>query len=118
MSELWAGLLTFALLAGMLAVTYFVLGDYMFRQLTSKKHLRVERGLYKVIGVQPDSDQTWSTYLRSVLAFSLVGLLLLYGILRLQHYLFMSLGFQRVSGTCLEHGGLVLDQHELAELLR
>jgi K+-transporting ATPase ATPase A chain len=97
MSELWAGLLTFALLAGMLAVTYFVLGDYMFRQLTSKKHLRVERGLYKAIGVQPDSDQTWSTYLRSVLAFSLVGLLLLYGILRLQHYLFMSLGFPNVS---------------------
>ena len=45
---------------------------------------RVERVVYRVIGVDPDADQRWSVYLRSVLAFSLVSIVVLYAILRLQ----------------------------------
>jgi K+-transporting ATPase ATPase A chain len=84
---LQAGLLVFAL-----AVTYRPLGDYMAHILTSAKHWRVEKGLYKLMGVDPEADQTWPVYIRSVLAFSVVGILLLYLILRLQDHLMLSLG--------------------------
>src|SRR5947209_17909987 len=63
---------------------------------TSYKHLRMESGLYKIIGVNPAADQKWSGYLRSMLAFSLVSVLFLYGLERLQHYLLLSLGMANV----------------------
>jgi potassium-transporting ATPase potassium-binding subunit len=75
-----------------LAVAYRPLGDYMARVLESPRHTRVERGLYRVIGVDPGADQRWSVYLRSVLAFSIVSVVVLYGLLRLQAYLPYSLG--------------------------
>jgi K+-transporting ATPase ATPase A chain len=84
---LQAGLLVFAL-----AVTYRPLGDYIAHILTSAKHWRVERGLYRLMGVDADADQTWPVYIRSVLAISVVGVLLLYAILRLQDHLMLSLG--------------------------
>jgi K+-transporting ATPase ATPase A chain len=88
---LQAGLLVFAL-----AVTYRPLGDYMAHILTSAKHWRVERGLYKLMGVDPDADQTWPVYIRSVLAVSVVGVLLLYLILRVQDHLMLSLGMPKM----------------------
>ena len=84
---LQAGLLVFAL-----AVTYRPLGDYIAHILTSAKHWRVEKGLYKLMGVDSDADQTWPVYIRSVLAISVVGVILLYLILRLQDHLMLSLG--------------------------
>jgi K+-transporting ATPase ATPase A chain len=60
--------------------------------LTSAKHWRAEKGLYKLMGVDPDADQTWPVYIRSVLAISVVGVLLLYLILRLQDHLMLALG--------------------------
>src|SRR5262249_41981030 len=36
------------------------------------------------IGVNPSGEQSWGVYARSVLAFSAISLLLLYGLLRLQ----------------------------------
>jgi len=87
-----AGWLQALLLVFALAVTYRPLGDYMAHILTSVKHWRVEKGLYKVMGVDPDADQTWPVYIRSVLAISVVGVLLLYLILRVQDHLMLSLG--------------------------
>ncbi|MDN4612854.1 potassium-transporting ATPase subunit KdpA [Leifsonia sp. F6_8S_P_1B] len=84
-----AALLTVALV---LAVLYRPLGDYMAWIYTSRKDWRVERGIYRLIGVDPRSEQTWQAYLRSVLVFSAVGLLLLYGLQRLQQWLPYSLG--------------------------
>jgi K+-transporting ATPase ATPase A chain len=63
---------------------------------TTDKHWRVERGLYKLIGIDPSADQKWSSYLRSMLAFSVVSVLFLYGLERLQHYLLLSLGMANV----------------------
>src|SRR5258707_15064689 len=63
---------------------------------TTDKHWRVERGIYKAIGVDPAADQKWSAYLRSMIAFSAVSVLFLYGLERLQHYLFFSLGLPGV----------------------
>jgi len=96
MSDTWAGLLQVAALVLLIAVSYRPLGDYMAHILTTKKHSRVEKALYKTMGVDPEADQTWGTYLRSVFAISAVGLLLLYLILRIQHHLMMALGMPKM----------------------
>jgi potassium-transporting ATPase potassium-binding subunit len=44
----------------------------------------IERWLYRSAGVDPRSEMTWPEYARAFLLFSLVGTLLLYGVLRLQ----------------------------------
>src|SRR5258708_6032140 len=86
MSDTWAGIIFLATLIAALALVHKPLGDYMARVLTSKKHLAVERGVYKAGGIDADADQTWSTYLRSVLAFGAVSVLFLYAFLRLQNH--------------------------------
>ena len=86
MSDTWAGIIFLATLIAALALVHKPLGDYMARVLTGKKHLAVERGIYQVGGIDADADQTWGTYLRSVLAFSAVSVLFLYVFLRLQHH--------------------------------
>src|SRR5215469_10092536 len=96
MSSAAAGWLQLGLVVLGLAVVYVPLGNYMANVFTSEKHMRVERRLYKVIGVNPENDQKWSTYLRSMLAFSLLSVLFLYGIQRLQHFLLLSEGMHNV----------------------
>jgi K+-transporting ATPase ATPase A chain len=96
MSSALAGWLQAGLLIVALAACYVPLGNYIARIFTADKDWRVERGIYKIIGVDPKADQKWSAYLRSMLAFSLVSVLFLYGIERLQHYLLLSLGMANV----------------------
>ncbi|MFJ9946966.1 potassium-transporting ATPase subunit KdpA [Kitasatospora sp. NPDC091207] len=98
MSSTLAGWLQVIALVGALALCYRPLGDHIARILTTSKHLRAERGLYKVIGVDGDADQRWPVYLRSVLAFSAVSVLFLYGLIRLQGHLLLSLGVPQMSG--------------------
>jgi K+-transporting ATPase ATPase A chain len=87
MSSTGAGWLQFALLLAALAVCYVPLGNYIARVFTSDKDWRVERGFYRLLGINAKADQKWSVYVRSILAFSLVSVLFLYGLQRLQHYL-------------------------------
>lgn len=47
----------------------------------------VERLMYRVLSVNPKAEQDWKQYTLSILAFSLVGLLFTYTILRFQHLL-------------------------------
>jgi K+-transporting ATPase ATPase A chain len=96
MSSALAGWLQAALLVAALAACYVPLGNYMARIFTTDKHWRVERGIYKIIGVDASADQKWSNYLRSMLAFSLISVLFLYGLERLQHFLLLSLGMANV----------------------
>src|ERR1039457_4318678 len=96
MSSSLAGWLQVALLVAALAACYVPVGNYMAHIFTTDKHWRGERGIYKVIGIDPKADQKWSAYLRSMLAFSLVSVLFLYGLERLQHYLLLSLGMANV----------------------
>jgi K+-transporting ATPase ATPase A chain len=86
MSTTWAGVVFFATLIVALALVHKPLGDFMARVLTGKRHLAVERVVYKAGGVDADADQTWGRYLRSVLAFSGVSVAFLYGFLRLQQH--------------------------------
>jgi K+-sensing histidine kinase KdpD len=51
---------------------------------SSPRHLGVERVLYRITGVDPDAEQRWTTYLRSVMSFSVVGVLFLYLLQRVQ----------------------------------
>ena len=96
MSAALAGWLQLGLLIVALGACYIPLGNYIARIFTADKDWRVERGLYKIIGVDPAADQKWSTYLRSMLAFSAVGMLLVYAMERLQHDLLLSLGMPNV----------------------
>lgn len=72
-------------------------GDYMAWAYTSGKDWRVEGGIYRLIGVDPKSEQTWPAYLRSVILVSGVGIFLLYGLQRLQHWFPYSLGMPAAS---------------------
>ncbi|MGO9294727.1 MAG: potassium-transporting ATPase subunit KdpA [Streptosporangiaceae bacterium] len=92
MSSATAGWLQAGLLVAALAACYVPLGNYLARIFTTDKHWRVERGVFKVIGVDPAADQKWSAYVRSMLAFSAVSVLFLYGMQRLQHYLLQFVG--------------------------
>ena len=96
MSTVWIFILQALTLLVVLAIIYRPLGDYMAIIVTSKKDLRVERGFYRVIGVKSDSEQSWPVYLRSLLAFSLIGVLLIYLLQRTQEVLPFSLGLPPV----------------------
>ncbi len=97
MSSTAAGWLQFALLVVALAACYVPLGNYIARIFTAKEHWRVERGIYRLCGIDPEADMRWGVYARSLLAFSLVSVLFLYLIERTQHWLFLSAGMANVS---------------------
>ena len=78
MSTTTAGILFLALLIVALAAAHVPLGDYMYRVYTSDKHSRVERVIYRLIGADPKSEQTWGAYARSLLAFSAISILFLF----------------------------------------
>src|SRR5690242_4548192 len=96
MSDTAAGLLQIGLLLLALAVLYRPLGDHMARVFTSERDLRVERVIYRLVGVDPRADQRWSVYAASLLVFSLVSLVFLYAVLRLQGHLPLSIGMAGV----------------------
>ncbi|BCM93813.1 potassium-transporting ATPase potassium-binding subunit [Abditibacteriota bacterium] len=84
------GLFQIALFCAVLLLSVKPLGAYMARVFEGERTLLspalspLENGLYKLFGVSKDDDQTWVQYAFSLLAFSLVGLLLTYVFLRLQ----------------------------------
>jgi K+-transporting ATPase ATPase A chain len=96
MSSALAAWLQVGLLIVALAACYVPLGNYMATIFTTEKHWRPELRLYKIIGIDPAADQKWSGYIRSMLAFSLISVVFLYGLERLQHFLLLSLGMANV----------------------
>ena len=69
------------------------MGIFLFRVLEGHPHPfsrllgPVERGIYRICGIDPQNEQGWREYSFAVLAFSAVGLLVTYAIERLQHVL-------------------------------
>ncbi|OUC80253.1 potassium-transporting ATPase subunit KdpA [Gordonia lacunae] len=92
-----AGLLQVAALVVILAVAYVPLGDHMARVYTGEKDLLAERVLYRMARVDPRRQQTWVGYALAVLAFSLISLLVVYLVQRLQGVLPWSDGKSGVS---------------------
>ncbi|WP_217554564.1 potassium-transporting ATPase subunit KdpA [Streptomyces sp. GbtcB6] len=97
MGPVTAAVLQLVALIGALALCYIPFGNYMAKVYSSDKHWRVEKWIYKGIGANPDTEMRWPAYLRGVLAFSLVGVLFLYLLQRLQGILPGSLGFSSVN---------------------
>ena len=71
MSATVSGLLTIGVLAVLLAVCYHLLGAWMARVYGDQRHLQAEKAIYRLVRVNPDSEQGWKTYAVSVMAFSL-----------------------------------------------
>jgi potassium-transporting ATPase potassium-binding subunit len=99
MNSALAGVLQIVVLLIALAACYIPLGNYIAGVFTSDRHLRVERRFYRLIGIDPDADQRWGVYARSVLAFSLVSVLFLYLLERIQHWLPYANGMANVTAT-------------------
>ncbi|MGC5291225.1 potassium-transporting ATPase subunit KdpA [Micromonospora sp. DT231] len=91
-----AGVIFIVTLVAALVAVYKPFGDYMFRAVAGTKQSRVERGVFRLVGVNPAAEQTWGVYARSVLAFSAVSILFLYLFQRVQNHLWLSLGFDPV----------------------
>ncbi|MFE9457205.1 potassium-transporting ATPase subunit KdpA [Streptomyces californicus] len=96
MSPQLAGVLQLTALIAALALSYRPLGDYMAQVYSSEKHYRPEKWIYRVIGANPAAEMRWPAYLRGVLAFSAVSVLLLYLMQRVQGSLPGSLGFSSI----------------------
>ncbi len=86
----------------LLAVTK-PLGIYMTkvfsgeRMLLSRLFGPLERLIYRICRIDEHEEQHWATYTAAMLMFSLVGLVVLYGLQRLQYYL--PLNPQKFSGV-------------------
>jgi K+-transporting ATPase ATPase A chain len=73
----------------------YPLGIYMARVYTATRFGGrwlggVERGFYRVVGTDPDREQDWKSYAKTVLVFSVFFFLVLYAIQRLQARLFLN----------------------------
>ena len=73
-----------AALVLVLAVLHKPLGVYLARVFEGKASTRPERLFYRLAGVDAGTEQTWPVYLRAVLAFSVVSILLVFLLQRLQ----------------------------------
>ena len=67
-----------------LAALHKPLGIYLARVFEGKTSTRPERLFYRLAGVDAGTEQTWPVYLRSVLAFSAVSILVVFLLQRLQ----------------------------------
>ncbi|MHB8464896.1 MAG: potassium-transporting ATPase subunit KdpA [Acidimicrobiales bacterium] len=91
----WAELI--ALIAAFV-ITTPLLGRYMAkvydpslgRPAGDRIFAAIERPIFRICRVDPESEQRWNTYALSLLAFSLVSVLVLYAQLRLQGHLWLN----------------------------
>jgi K+-transporting ATPase ATPase A chain len=92
--------LLFALTLLTLVIALVALGwplsSWMARTYTAATDWLPERGVYRLLRIDPRSEQRWPSYFRGILAISVLGVLLLYGMQRLQEVLPYSLGLPAV----------------------
>lgn len=73
-------ILFFSLLIGLTPI----LGNYMFKVFSSDKHIMkpvlgwLEKLTYRFIGLNPDEETNWKTYLFALLAFNFIGFVFLF----------------------------------------
>ncbi|HEY0607576.1 MAG TPA: potassium-transporting ATPase subunit KdpA [Herpetosiphonaceae bacterium] len=83
------GLIQICIFFGVLIALVKPLGAYMAnvyedRSIANRVGGPLERGIYRLLGVQPDDEMSWQRYTLAMLLFSLGGVLLLYLLQRLQ----------------------------------
>jgi K+-transporting ATPase ATPase A chain len=87
------GWLQITLFAAIIGVLTRPLGGYLARVYAGERTpLRpliapVEKALYRLAGIEPQTEQSWYEYAISLLVFHAAGILALYGLLRLQSIL-------------------------------
>lgn len=92
LSATTAGLVQLGVLVLLLAAVYVPFGNHLAAVYTGERHWRAERVLYRLVRIDPDSEQRWTGYAAAVLAFSFLSVVLLYLLQRLQGLLPLSLG--------------------------
>ena len=91
----FTGWLTIVLFVVILTALAFPLGGYMAKVYTGKRvwltpiFAGPERFLYSILRVDPERDQDWKSYAKSLIVFSLAGWLFLYLVLRTQDAFFV-----------------------------
>src|SRR5262245_36045695 len=86
-------LLTWGLLIVCVLASTIVLGRYMAKVFGGEAapgdrfFAPIERLIYRVMRVDPEREQRWSGYTIALLAFSLVSVLFLYALQRVQEWL-------------------------------
>jgi K+-transporting ATPase ATPase A chain len=100
----WAQLIALIVL---LAISTPLLGNYLVKVYGDGNSFGhrvvrpVENVMYRICGVDPESEQRWQTYALSLLAFSFASLIVLYAILRLQGHLPFNPNNQKGVGAIL-----------------
>jgi potassium-transporting ATPase potassium-binding subunit len=92
MSTALAAVLSVLTVLAILVVIHVPLGTWIHRIFADSSHTRLERLVYRVVGVNPDAEQRWSVYAISVLAFSAGSIVVLWLLIMLQGRLPLSQG--------------------------
>ncbi len=92
MNPIVSTLLGLGLLAVLLVAIGHPLGGWLHRTFTDSRHWRIERLIYRLVGVDPATEQRWTTYAVSVLAFGILSVLALWALILGQSWLPWSLG--------------------------
>src|SRR6202167_2172076 len=81
--------LTILTLVIALGVTWRYLGSYMAAVFDGRVHFLgfIERPIYRMLGTDPEQEQTWKRYAGAMIIFSAVSIVFTYVILRIQHSL-------------------------------
>ena len=120
------GWLQIALFLAAVAAVTVPLGRFMARVFARERTwldpvLRpIERLIYRLTGVDETHEMRWTEYALAMLAFSVVSMLVLYAMQRLQALLPLNpqgLAARRHRSR-LQHRGVVHDQHQLAVVRR
>src|ERR1022692_3714628 len=89
----WPSLAQFIVFLGVLCAITKPLGAYMAnvfqgeRTFLSRPLAPIERSIYRMCGIDPAVEQSWTAYAAATLLFGLVNFALFYALLRLQGFL-------------------------------
>jgi K+-transporting ATPase ATPase A chain len=88
----WQGWLQVAVFAALVTAMVKPLGGYILRNVDGGGRVQrafapIERGLYRLAGVDPAEEQGWIEYAMALLWFHVAGIVVLYGLFRLQQLL-------------------------------
>ena len=115
-----------ALVLALVVVSSIPLSGFLARVFNGERNILspvfapVERGFYRLAGVDPEREQDWFAYTMAMIAFSIAGFLSLYALQRLQNCAAAQSARlrRRAARPRLQHLEQLHHQHELAELQR
>ena len=79
-----SNLLEFAVMLGLMTVLAVLMGKWLTRVFTGPGHALLERGTYRLLGIDPRETMGWARYASALLLANAAMMLLGYLVLRLQ----------------------------------